>query len=108
MTTLEALKGVNSYPVPLRTLEEVAQRRGILLDDECTITVLQSKDYRLACADLLLWLSFAPQVSQGGQSYQFSDEQQLQMRAQANTIYEEYGETEATQKGRFGYKGSKL
>lgn len=78
MTTLETLKGVNSYPVPLRTLEEVAQRRGILLDDECTITVLQGKDYRLACADLLLWLSFAPQVSQGGQSYQFSDEQQLQ------------------------------
>lgn len=108
MTTLEALKNVNSYPVPLRTLEEVAQRRGVLLDDECTVAVLQSKEYRLACADLLLWLSFAPQISQGGQSYQFSDEQQLQMRAQANAIYEKYGETEAAQKGRFGYKGSRL
>lgn len=108
MTTLEALKSVNSYPVPLRTLEEVAQRRGILPDDECTTAVLQSKGYRLACADLLLWLSFAPQVTQGGQSYQFSDEQQLQLRTQANAIYEEYGETEATHKARFGHKGSRL
>ena len=37
MTTLEALKSVNSYPIPLRTLEEVAQRRGLQLSNECTL-----------------------------------------------------------------------
>ena len=63
MTTLEALKSVNSYPIPLRTLQEVAQRREISLEDDCTIAVMQSNGYNLAYADLLMWLSYAPQIT---------------------------------------------
>ncbi len=106
MTTLEALKSVNSYPIPQRTLKEVAQRRSVALDNDCTIAVIQSREYNLAIADLLMWLSFAPQVTQGGQSYSFTDEQRLQFRNRADGLYEEYGED--APKARYGYKGSKL
>lgn len=107
MTTLDALKGVNSYPIPLRTLNEVAERRELDLDETATMEVIQSRGYNLAYADLLMWLSFAPQVTQGGQSYSFTDDQRMQMRNRASDIYEDYEESN-TYKARYGYKGSRL
>ena len=77
---IEALKGLNSYPVPLRTLVETAEKRGLNLDTETTAEILKGKAYNLAAADVFLWLSFAPDVSQGGQSYSFTDEQRTQLR----------------------------
>lgn len=53
-TNLEALKSVNAYPIPLRTLVETAERRNISLTADATQGELQSKDFRLAKADLLL------------------------------------------------------
>ncbi len=108
MTTLEALKSVNAYPIPLRTIYEVAQRRGVVLDEECTFEIIRSNAYNLAYADLLMWLSFAPQISQGGQSYSFTDEQRLDFRDRANELYVEYDEEDKAPKARFGYKGSRL
>lgn len=107
MTTLEALKGINSYPIPQRTLDEVATRRGLELTSEVSTEILRSKEYNLAYADLLLWLSFAPQVTQGGQSYNFTDEQRLQFRNRASELFEEF-EDESARKPRYGYKGSRL
>lgn len=107
MTTLDALKGINSYPIPLRTLNEVAERRKLDLDETATMEVIQSRGYNLAYADLLMWLSFAPQVTQGGQSYSFTDDQRMQMRNRASDIYEDYEEGN-TYKARYGYKGSRL
>lgn len=107
MTTLEALKGINSYPIPQRTLEEVAARREVVLTAEATVEVLRGMAYNLAYADLLLWLSYAPQITQGGQSYNFTDEQRLQFRNRASELFEEY-EDESARKPRYGYKGSRL
>lgn len=107
MTTLEALKGINSYPIPQRTLEEVAARREVVLTAEATVEVLRGRAYNLAYADLLLWLSYAPQITQGGQSYNFTDEQRLQFRNRASELFEE-NEDESARKPRYGYKGSRL
>lgn len=107
-TVLESLKGVNSYPIPLRTLVEVAERRGLTLESQSSQEVLKGKDYRLATADLLLWLSLAPNVSQGGQNYSFTDEQRKQFRNNAFAIYDELGEDEGVTKPTYGYKGSRL
>lgn len=107
-TILEALKGVNAYPIPLRTLVEVAEGRILDLQGEATIAVLQGKEYKLATADLLLWLSLTPNISQGGQSYSFSEEQRAQMRRKADAIYDECGEVESLSKPTFGYKGKYL
>lgn len=107
-TVLEALKGVNAYPVPLRTLVETAEARGLTLSEEATREVMEGKPYRLALADLLLWLSLAPNITQGGQSFSFSDEQRAQLRNQAKALYDECGETSVAAKPLYGYKGSRL
>lgn len=105
---LEALKGINAYPVPLRTLVEVTEGRGLNLQDEATIAVLRGKAYKLATADLLLWLSLAPNISQGGQSYSFSEEQRKGMRDHARSIYAELEPTTTGMGAIYGYKGDRL
>lgn len=108
VTVLDALKGINAYPVPLRTFERIANKRGIELTGEATKDVLNGKAYNLAYADVLKWLSFAPSITQGGQSYSFTDEQRLQFRGEAFALYGEYDEDGASAKPIYGYKGSRL
>lgn len=107
-TVLESLKGVSAYPIPFRTLESIVGRRGITLTDEASQERLGSEAYSLALADVLLWLSSAPNVSQGGQSYSFSDEQRTQFRNRANALFAEFGADNGANKPVFGYKGSRL
>lgn len=107
-TYLDALKSVNAYPIPLRTLVETAERRAIPLDDEATHDDLKSKGYRLAKADLLLWLSLAPNISQGGQSFSFADEERKQMRREAQAIYGELESAGTAGCVTYGYKGDRL
>lgn len=107
-TFIEHLQGINRYPVPLRTIAEIGERRCITLTADAAQEDLFGKDYRLAKADLLLWLSLAPDISQGGQSYSFTDEQRKRMRSEANAIYQELEPTEATLIPTFGYKGDRL
>ena len=106
-TVLEALKGINAYPIPMRSIEDAAEYRGIVLSDEASQEKMQSAAYKLAQADLLLWLSLAPDVSQGGQSYSFTDEQRVQFRNRANALFRECDDSGQT-KSIYGYKGSKL
>ena len=109
-TVLEALNGVSSYPIPLRTLTTVADKRGLQLTAEATQEVLSGKAFNLAIADLLLWLSIAPDVSQGGQNYSFTDEQRKQFRNRANSLYGEYDAADetGTPKPIYGYKGNRI
>jgi hypothetical protein len=107
MTINEALRSVNAYPIPERTINEVCERRGLDPCAEAGFSILEGDDFKLAKADLLLWLSYAPNVSQGGQSYTFTDEQRKQMRDEAAGLLDEFGEDE-TPKTRYGYKGSVL
>ena len=107
-TILESLKSVNAYPVPLRTLVEIAERRGLSLTSEATQADLRGKNYKLATADLLLWMSLAPNISQGGQSYSFTDEQRQQFRNRANALFDEFGEETSSVQPTYGYKGSRL
>ena len=90
-TVLESLKGVNAYPIPLRTLTSVAGKRGLQLTVDATQEIQKSKAYNLAVADLLMWLSDAPDISQGGQSYSFTDEQRKEFRNRANSLYRDFG-----------------
>ena len=96
---IEALKGLNSYPVPLRTLVETAEKRGLNLDTETTAEILKGKAYNLA----------APDVSQGGQSYSFTDEQRTQLRNHAKALYKDFDDDSGSaNKPIYGYKGSRL
>lgn len=107
-TTLDALKSINAYPIPLRTLMEVAERRNLSVTAEATQEVLQSKTLRLVKADLLLWLSIAPDISQGGQSFSFTDEQRKDFKRQAQGIYDTLEPSQNARCVTYGYKGSRL
>lgn len=107
MTILEALRSINAYPVPERTLAEISARRGLSIDGEASVDVLTAHEFLLAKADVLVWLSYAPNVSQGGQSYSFSEEQRDRFRQEAAALLEEAGDGEALNT-RYGYKGSRL
>ena len=107
-TNLDAFKSVNDYPIPLRTLVETAERRNISLTAEASQESLQSKDFRLAKADLLLWLSLAPDISQGGQTFSFTDEQRKDLKRQASDIYAELEPAKNVGCAKFGYKGDRL
>lgn len=109
MTYLEALQGINAYPIPLVTITEVAERRNISLNANARQQDMLDRDYRLCRADLLLWLSIAPNVSQGGISYNFSEEQRKALKQQAQAIYDELEAEDApVRQVKFGYKGSRL
>ncbi len=107
ITVLQALQGLNSYPFPSSMLAAIATRRGLTLEAEATGTLLSSGEYRLACADLYMRLSVAPNISQGGQSYSFSEDERKHFRAMAQSIYEEE-EDEQGSGVKYGYKGSRL
>jgi hypothetical protein len=107
---LESLKSVSGYPVPERTLSDVAIKRGLNLADEATPVVLTSSAYRLAKADVLRWVSFAPNVQQADVSYDMLYSDREQLRNQANAIYGDLGDEAyiSESKTKFGYKGSRL
>jgi hypothetical protein len=109
-TILESLKSVSGYPVPLRTLTDVAVRRGLSLGDTATVDVQESASYQLAKADVLMWVSFAPNVQQGSISYDLLYSDRAQLRGNANRIYGELGDDSFIPETgtKFGYRGDRL
>ena len=103
-TIVESLRALSAYPIPMQTLVVIAEGRGLFPCD----AVEQTSSYHLAEADVYMWLSNAPDVSQGGQSFSFSEEQRRNLRSRAMAIYNETGETKTIRKTIFGYKGSRL
>ena len=106
-TVEQALRGISMYPLPSATLDGVCIRRGLSRDAEATTDVFQSAAYRLAEADVLTWLAAAPNISQGGQNYTFTDEQRKTYRTRAAAVFEEL-EGGAVKSSIFGYKGDRL
>lgn len=104
-TIVESLRALTAYPIPMPTLVSIAEGRGLSPYD---ITDSTLDNYRKAEADVYMWLSNAPDVSQGGQSYSFTDEQRKRLRQQAIAIYEATGEAAASKSTIYGYKGTRL
>ncbi|MBQ2364711.1 MAG: hypothetical protein II288_03995 [Alistipes sp.] len=103
-TIVESLRALNAYPIPVATLVSIAEGRGLSPDEqEGDITA-----YELATADVYMWLSYAPDVTQGGQSYSFSDEQRKRFRQEASAIIIANGGRAASKSTIYGYKGSRL
>lgn len=106
MTLIDYLRGLTNYPVPEEALQSILSKRG--LDGKRTMT-----DDKLLClvtADLYSWLSTAPDISQGGQSYSLSDNIREYYRKRARELYQAGGEPveEVKAKVQYGYKGERL
>lgn len=109
MTVSESLLAVSAYPIPMRTIEAYAMKRGLSPESEMLSSMFSDPSYRLATADLMMWLFYAPTVSQGGQSYSLTDAQRAEFRRRAQAIYGELGDGDDLNNGiRYGYKGQNL
>jgi hypothetical protein len=110
-TVLESLVSISGYPIGKGTIIDIATKRGLNLDDEATIVLFQSPEYRLATADLMRWVSYAPNVRQADVQYDLLYSDREQLRKAANAIYGELGDDayippETVTK--YGYKGSRI
>lgn len=106
MTLSDYLRGLTNYPVPEEALQSILSKRGAT-----DRTQYDGKGQSiLAMADLYRWLSTAPDISQGGQSYSLSDSIREQYRKRSNGLYRLAGEPECVleEHARFGYKGERL
>lgn len=90
MTVKEALLSIVNYPVPVSAIENIADARELVLTDVITKEMRGSINFRGAQADLFTWVSFAPNISEGGVSVDMLDRKEL--REKADQIYIELGE----------------
>lgn len=104
MIVVDVLRSVNAYPIPQYTLMAIAEARG--LSPQSEVMPEHSKALTLAKGDVYKWLALAPDVSQGGQSFSFTDEQRTRFMQMAQQMYAEAGEVRKTTI--YGYKGSRL
>lgn len=111
MTLSEALKSINHYPIPDATIKILASERGMDETQDIDAAGLNSSQYKLLQADVLMWLSRAPNISESGISYSFTKSEKDEMRNRAAFVYERYGSVEdlqGTNKIQYGHKGSNL
>lgn len=108
MNVLQSLKSLSGYPIPLATIQDVADEVGISVDAETTKELRGSKEFKRAKARIYLYLSKAPNVSQGGISYNFSEEDRRRFRQEAESILDEIGDDAEGLGVTYGYKGEDL
>lgn len=107
MTLSDYLRGLSNYPLSEEALQSILSKRGASDKTEYEAGTPQSL---LVAADLYHWLSTAPDISQGGQSYSLSDFVREYYRRRANELYRAGGEPESVleEHPRYGYKGDRL
>lgn len=108
MNVLQSLKSLSGYPIPLATIQDVADGVGLDVDIELTPELRGSKEFKRAQARVYSYLSEAPNVSQGGISYSFSEEERRRFRLRAESILDEIGENGNAFGVEYGYKGEDL
>lgn len=91
--------------MPTLTLQEAASEGGVDVGTEVTEEVRQSAAFKRAQACVLRFLSEAPNVSQGGQSYSFSESERRWFRRRAEKLLEEIGDDTDSLGIPFGYMG---
>ena len=110
-TVCELLRSVTNFPVSANTIEAIALKRGLDLNAAADAEMVKSREYLLTEADIYRWLYLVANMSQGGQSYNFTVEDKEHFKLEANRIYRLFGEDDKVLKNtsiKYGYKGSRL
>lgn len=108
MTILQSLKSLSAYPVPQLSLENIIEESGLTAASQADAATREGKPYKRAKALVYLYLSKAPNVSQGGITYSFSDEDKKHFRMQAQALLEEIGEDVSSFSDDYGWMGEDL
>lgn len=105
MTILDSLRSINSYPIPTGVQSKAAVGYGLNLEEEVTTAVLESTAYRLAEVDVYVFLAGAPDVTQNGVTFSFTDEQRKHFLSISSSIKQAAGVDDATTGQGYGYIG---
>lgn len=110
MTIQDALKGLTNYPVSQKCLERISVKRGVSLSAIYTNETAGTQAYKLAEADVLIWVARAANISEGGVSITLTNIDRAALRQKALSVYNAFGDAEGTseQPIKWGYKGSDL
>lgn len=108
MTILFSLKSLSGYPISQLSLENIIEEEGMTATQEITAAIRQSKPYKRAKAQVYLLLAEAPDVSQGGISYSFSDEDKKHFRTLAQALLDEIGDDTSFIGDNYGWQGEDL
>lgn len=101
----ELLQSVNPYPIPATTIMEAGIKYGLDIDADATPDILQSTEYKLAKADMYKYLAGAPNISQNGISFSFSEDQRNYFLTLSSSIRKEVGVTDEGAGQGYGYMG---
>lgn len=107
MNINQALRSVTTYPLTADFLESVAVGAGLSLEDMATEELLNSRVYKKALGRIYLYLAEAPNVSQGGISFTFSESDRVRYERKGNELLRE-ATSGAEGNTRYGYKGENL
>ena len=105
MTTTESLKSLTAYPVPATTLVNIAEEAGIEPEATADAQLRASRGFKKAKALLYFFLAEAPNVSQGGISYSFSEDERSRFKKRAEAILKDIAEEDPTMVAAGGYIG---
>ena len=108
MNILQSLKSLSGYPLSQLSLENAIEEAGLMAASEADANVRQSAPYKRAKAHVYLMLAEAPDVSQGGISYSFSDEDKKHFRTLAQGLLDETGEDTTTFSDNYGWQGENM
>lgn len=108
MKVLQSLKSLSSYPIPSAIVEDIADGAGLTVEAEVTQELRRDKRFKRAQARVYLFLSEAPDVTQGGISYAFNEEERRRFRLRAANLFTEIGDATSEAGVEYGYKGEDL
>lgn len=101
----ELLKSVSSYPIPANILMEAGIKYELDIEADATPEIVTSNSYKLAKADVYKCLASAPNISQNGISFSFTDDQRQMFLNMYNSIRNELGVKDEENGQGYGYMG---
>ena len=105
MKTSNAIKAMSSYPIPAATIENIIDEAGLDPGAEITKEIRASDPFKKAKALTYAFLAEAPNITQGGISYTFSEDERSRFAKKSNSLLAELEEDEAGTAIPCGYIG---
>lgn len=96
MKTSNAIKAMSSYPIPAATIENIIEEAGLDAEADFTKEMRASDQFKMAKALTYAFLSEAPNITQGGISYTFSEDERSRFQKKSSNLLAELGEDEGS------------
>ncbi|OZT04969.1 hypothetical protein [Prevotella sp. 885] len=96
MKTSNAIKAMSSYPIPAATIENIIEEAGLDAEADITKEMRASDQFKKAKALTYAFLSEAPNITQGGISYTFSEDERSRFQKKSSNLLAELGEDEGS------------